>query len=235
MEKDYYKKEYPNLWQFLGFSFHQDWSLDYKTADEPIQDFIITSSMSFIIKVYLELIQLLKEEHKPEEWEIIIMDKFGVDYDYTSAQDMGHMEWLQWLRERMLYHAQQELGLDLEELSNYYEQYSNLANFLSECFKYAWNMDYATPDDAIKGSIIEGHKLLIRQAYVELKQLLNETYIVEEWNFLIIECMGIRYDKASQDLDHKQWLEWVKGRMLYHAQVEKGLDLEKEATEEKSL
>lgn len=229
------EKKYYNLGQFLGCRFHQDWNLDYATPDESIHRFIVSNGISVVVVAYLELKQLLKEKHRPDEWEIIIMDDLGVDYDYTSAQGLNHTEWLEWVQKRMFYHAQEQRGIDLEELSNYCQQYSNLANFLSECFKYAWDVDYVTPEDALRGSIIGSGKLLIKGAYVELKQLLKEEHIPEEWNFLIIECMSIRYDKASQGLEHKKWLEWVKDRMQYYAQVEKGLDLEKETAENKPL
>lgn len=237
MEKSYTEKNYPDLCLFLGASFHQDWNCDYATPDESIRDYIGRTAGSIIVKAYLQLKQLLKEEHMPEEWESMIYNQMGVCFDYT-VDGFEHTEWLEWVRQRMLYHAEKEQGLCLEEIYDYCTQYLNLIRFLDECFECMWYAsDKTKPDEAIKISVAKSEYPLIMKVYKELKRLLKDEHTPEVWERIVTDCIGIRYDKASQGLglNHKEWLEWVKGRILYYAEMEKALDLERETEEDKPL
>lgn len=84
-------KRFPNLWQFLGCYFHQDWTLDFDSADSAVKSFIDEEPDDFINSVYNEL-RLFVSIYDAKKLSKIALD-LGCYYN-VSADGLTMYEWL---------------------------------------------------------------------------------------------------------------------------------------------
>lgn len=116
MEKIYSKK-YPDLSLFLGFSFNPDWICDYPTPEASIQGFVIQEKEKNVKIIYNELNSLLAEKLSSKELDDILLKDFDIYYDYR-VDKISSTDWLEWVRDRIVYYAKQDKNLDLERERN---------------------------------------------------------------------------------------------------------------------
>lgn len=76
-------KKYPELDQFFGAIFHQDWRLDYATASDGVRDYLGNSNEA-IAQAVIELKNFLNEFQDDKALAKAI-DALGCEYD--PAQD----------------------------------------------------------------------------------------------------------------------------------------------------
>ena len=84
--------KYPNLKQFFGCHFHQDWSSDYGTSAEGVQDFLNGFPVDCIISTTNELVALLNEI-KSDQVLSQALSELACDYD-PSHSGRTDREWL---------------------------------------------------------------------------------------------------------------------------------------------
>lgn len=101
------EKKYPELYQFLGGVFHQDWNCDFKLPEDAIRKYIKGTHSIWIKKIIKELKTLLRDEHTFEEWESILYDDFGCEYYFDYEVDYSPKEFL----EKVLKQFEKELPL----------------------------------------------------------------------------------------------------------------------------
>lgn len=100
---------YPNLFQFLGCQFNQDWGLDFSNANEVINNYVINETKSEIDKICSEIKELMDKEYSDEELRKIIIYDLGCYYDFR-VDGYTSKEWLQ----RVLDQLEREKHLAIE-------------------------------------------------------------------------------------------------------------------------
>ena len=90
--------KYPNLDQFFGCHFHQDWDYDYATTAEAVRHFCELQPKEEIIRTIAELKVLLHEVTSDEALGQVLYD-FGSCYiarykGRTAPQWQSNREWL---------------------------------------------------------------------------------------------------------------------------------------------
>ncbi len=83
---------YPQLRQFLGAYFHQDWAVDCQGWEEVVDDFLADSPRSAVIATAEEMRGLLATGVADADLDTVLN---RLDSNVTpSALDMGAAEWL---------------------------------------------------------------------------------------------------------------------------------------------
>ena len=94
--------EFPQLHDFLGAYFHQDWPVEHATAEEVISAFLADSDADTLIAVYQEidaLLQLQKNETSLREY---LLKELSCYYCYWVTWNSGN-EWLKHLADKLNY------------------------------------------------------------------------------------------------------------------------------------
>jgi hypothetical protein len=84
---------FPQLGQFLGGYFHQDWVIDRQRWEEVVDDFIAESPRSLVLECAAELRDLLAAGFTDTEL-TGVLERLGVSVD-PSAVQLRADEWLQ--------------------------------------------------------------------------------------------------------------------------------------------
>lgn len=90
------------------------------------------------------------------------------------------------------------------------EKYPMLRSLLCAHFNQDWDLDYDSPEVAIKAYAQVGGKAIIMKIIFELKALLKEDHTLEEWDIVLydgFECSY--YFDYEEDYTPKEWLEKV--------------------------
>lgn len=90
---------YPQLRQFLGGYFHQDWPLESERWEEVADDFVAESTRSSIAQTEDELRSLLTAEWSDEEIEAVL-EGLGCNVNPAAFQ-LGARAWLEALQARL--------------------------------------------------------------------------------------------------------------------------------------
>lgn len=90
---------YPQLRQFLGGYFHQDWPLESGRWEDVADDFVAESTRSAVAQTADELRSLLAEGFSDEETEAVL-EGLGCNVDPAAFQ-LGPGAWLEALRTRI--------------------------------------------------------------------------------------------------------------------------------------
>jgi CdiI immunity protein len=93
---------FPQLRQFLGGYFHQDWVVEHATWEEVVDDFIADSPRHAVLECASELRDLLAAEFSDGEL-AIVLERLGCSVD-ASALDLRTGEWLRLVLERLTAH-----------------------------------------------------------------------------------------------------------------------------------
>jgi hypothetical protein len=93
----------PQLRQFLGGYFHQDWMVDRRLWTEVVEDFIVESPRSAVLGCASELRDLLAAVL--DEGELAtVLERLGCSVD-PSALHLRTDEWLRGVLERLRVHG----------------------------------------------------------------------------------------------------------------------------------
>ncbi|MFJ5257175.1 contact-dependent growth inhibition system immunity protein [Pseudomonas sp. NPDC088414] len=88
--------ELPELHDFFGAYFHQDWLIEYDTPDEIIADFLQTSDPEIILSVCKELQFLLSQNKDELALRDYLLRKLSCYYCYWNEWASGQ-EWLNYV------------------------------------------------------------------------------------------------------------------------------------------
>jgi len=91
----------PNLFQFFGTSFHQDWVDDYATADEALAAAIDDWHEASLEPVRRELAWLLEQPLYEPSLDHIVFDELGMSY-WTYADALSPRIWLHRVLDRVV-------------------------------------------------------------------------------------------------------------------------------------
>lgn len=100
------EEKYPELYQFFGGAFHQDWNCDFASPEDVIRNYIKESHRIWVEQAIQELEILLKEKNTKAEWYRIISDDFGCEYS-LRLRNLDPVEWLK----KILKQLEEELPL----------------------------------------------------------------------------------------------------------------------------
>jgi CdiI immunity protein len=89
----------PQLRQFLGGYFHQDWMVDRRLWTEVVEDFIVESPRSAVLECASELRDLLAADFDETEL-ATVLERLGCSVD-PSALHLRTDEWLREVLERL--------------------------------------------------------------------------------------------------------------------------------------
>lgn len=85
---------FPQLRQFLGGYFHQDWVIEHGTWEEVVGDFIVESPRHAVLESAAELRDLLAAELTDSEL-ATVLERLGCSVDPSAL----HLSTGEWLRE----------------------------------------------------------------------------------------------------------------------------------------
>ncbi|MBA5982702.1 hypothetical protein HXW87_12540 [Pseudomonas sp. Y5-11] len=86
-------QEFPELHDFFGAYFHQDWLIEYDTPDKVIADFLQTSDPEIILLVCEELQSLLSQDKDEVTIRDYLLRDLSCYYCYWNKWTSGQ-EWL---------------------------------------------------------------------------------------------------------------------------------------------
>jgi hypothetical protein len=90
---------YPQLRQFLGAYFHQDWPLDSGRWEDVADEFVAESTRSSVLETAAELRSLLAESLSDEQIEAVL-EGLGCNVNPAAFQ-LGPGQWLHELEARI--------------------------------------------------------------------------------------------------------------------------------------
>jgi len=88
---------YPELFQFLGGYFHQDWALDATTPTEVVRGFLAEAPTEQVAGVVAEVDRLLAGEPSDAALARVVYEELGCDYDPTP-DGVSVRDWLRHVR-----------------------------------------------------------------------------------------------------------------------------------------
>jgi hypothetical protein len=94
---------FPQLRQFLGGYFHQDWVVEHATWEEVVDDFISESPRHAVLESASELRDLLVCEFADAELDTVL-ERLGCSVD-PAALGLDTGEWLRLVLERLTVHG----------------------------------------------------------------------------------------------------------------------------------
>lgn len=87
-------KEFPEVQDFFGAYFHQDWTVEHDTADHVIDAFLIDSDPEDLLKVRQEIIALLEQRKDEAGLRQYLLHELSCYYCYWNEWESGET----WLR-----------------------------------------------------------------------------------------------------------------------------------------
>ncbi len=90
---------FPQLRQFLGGYFHEDWIVEHARWDEVVDDFIAESPRHAVLESAAEMRDLLGAEFGDREL-ATVLERLGCSVD-ASALDLRTGDWLRLVLERL--------------------------------------------------------------------------------------------------------------------------------------
>lgn len=90
------KNKFPDLFQFLGCYFHQDWNHEYKSETDAIQAFITNSTIETLSQTREELRLAISAFGNEEKLYGFLFNEMGCSYYYPYAWPSGKA-WLEHL------------------------------------------------------------------------------------------------------------------------------------------
>ncbi|WNZ77154.1 contact-dependent growth inhibition system immunity protein [Pseudomonas sp. P105] len=85
--------DFPELHDFLGAYFHQDWTVEYETAEQALDVFLAESDIEDLRAVQKELNVLLSKKKNELELREYLLRELSCYYSYWKAWDTGEA-WL---------------------------------------------------------------------------------------------------------------------------------------------
>ncbi|MDF0553645.1 contact-dependent growth inhibition system immunity protein [Kamptonema sp. UHCC 0994] len=90
-------EQFPNLDQFFGGYFHQDWDLEDTDAEAVLNRFLLEAKSSTVEQVCQEIDKLLAIKFDEKELSNILIYDLGCCYN-PEFQKMSNRKWLDWLQ-----------------------------------------------------------------------------------------------------------------------------------------
>ncbi|MFU2330434.1 contact-dependent growth inhibition system immunity protein [Pseudomonas sp. NFX98] len=87
-------KEFPEIHDFFGAYFHQDWAVEHDTAEQVIDSFLADSDPEDLVKVQHELNVLLEQNKDESVLREYLLKELSCYYCYWRAWESGEA----WLR-----------------------------------------------------------------------------------------------------------------------------------------
>jgi hypothetical protein len=91
------KDKFPNLYQFFGGYFHEDWDLEAKDAEAVIHNYLNDEKPRIVKQVIDEISQLLEMNLDRSQLSDILADDLRCSYDPTFY-GISDIEWLRWVQ-----------------------------------------------------------------------------------------------------------------------------------------
>lgn len=86
--------EHSHLAQFLGTRFHEDWTLDYGSSEDAVQDFVMKETPAQVAGVIAEIDQVLQ---RGTQISLQDLRNLGAAIDPT-AEGRTPTDWLEWVQ-----------------------------------------------------------------------------------------------------------------------------------------
>jgi len=86
-------KQFPELHDFFGAYFHQDWPAEYQTAEQALDAFLAESDLEILETVLQELGVLLKQRKTECEMKEYLLRELSCYYSYWTAWETSEA-WL---------------------------------------------------------------------------------------------------------------------------------------------
>ncbi|MGF0242264.1 contact-dependent growth inhibition system immunity protein [Rhodococcus sp. IEGM1300] len=87
-------KEFPELHNFFGAYFHQDWTVEHQTAEQVVDAFLVDSSPEDLKLVWEELNALLDQRMGELDLRKYLLRELSCYYCYWNVWESGEL----WLR-----------------------------------------------------------------------------------------------------------------------------------------
>ncbi|MCF5071669.1 hypothetical protein GIW70_26235 [Pseudomonas syringae] len=94
-------KEFPNLHDFFGAYFHQDWTAEHDTAEQVIESFRRESEQNDRLMVREELKKLLSQNIDEMTLRKYLLKELSCYFTYWNEWDSGK-HWLQHIDEQLI-------------------------------------------------------------------------------------------------------------------------------------
>jgi len=93
-------KQFPELHQFLGAYFHQDWMVEHETAEQVIDAFLADSDLEDLVAIRGEISALLNLGKDEMELRGYLLRELSCYYCYWNVWESG-MCWMQHIVDRL--------------------------------------------------------------------------------------------------------------------------------------
>jgi len=93
-------KKFPELHQFLGAYFHQDWTVEHETAEQVIDAFLADSDVEDLVIVRREISALLKLGKDEMGLRDYLLKELSCYYCYWNSWESG-VSWMQHISDRL--------------------------------------------------------------------------------------------------------------------------------------
>ena len=93
-------RDFPEIHDFFGSCFHQEWREEHDTADQVVNDFLQTSDMETLLLVRNELHSLLMTNKDESSLRTYLLKELSCYYCYWSEWATGEV-WLSQIAEKV--------------------------------------------------------------------------------------------------------------------------------------
>jgi hypothetical protein len=93
-------KEFPELHNFFGAYFHQDWTVEHDTPEQVLDAFLVESHIDDLKAVYKELNALLAQKQAEPALRIYLLKDLSCYYCYWNSWASGE-SWLRHIEDRL--------------------------------------------------------------------------------------------------------------------------------------
>ncbi|MBV4496783.1 hypothetical protein HU715_015610 [Pseudomonas sp. SWRI12] len=93
-------KELPELHDFFGAYFHQDWSAEHESAEQVLEAFLAESGVEILKTVQQELDVLLGKKENELELREYLLKELSCYYSYWNTWEVGKV-WLRHIASRL--------------------------------------------------------------------------------------------------------------------------------------
>lgn len=93
-------EQFPELHQFFGACFHQDWTVEHETPEHVIDAFLADADSEDLISVRREIDALLNQKKNEMELRNYLLKELSCYYCYWKAWESG-VSWLQYVVDRL--------------------------------------------------------------------------------------------------------------------------------------
>ena len=93
-------RDFPELHDFFGAYFHQDWTVEHDTAEKVIDAFLAESDFEDLVAVQRELYVLLDQNKNELALREYLLTELSCYYSYLNVWESGE-SWLRHIAEKL--------------------------------------------------------------------------------------------------------------------------------------